>query len=176
MTKNRRSLQSIVLPSFLQSPPTFMSHKKSPSRSRSYSYVHRHVASTHFFTSEPQPSASKMDDDPPPFLLDDDPFANLTSSAVVSSRSSIDRIYSAPASRPTSPTAVSTVSAPRSPLSPPDSVQSSYFGSVTPHVPAPLSPRGRIKPAYERPAFSSRPSLPSLHTLVHMSLGPPKKV
>lgn len=161
MTKKRRSLQSIAIPSFLQSPP--FTHRKSPSRARSYSYG----------VSEPQPSSSAMNDDQSPFLLDDDPFANLTSSAVVAS---IDKIFSPSASRPTSPTPVPTVAAPRSPLSPPHSVQSSYFGAVSPHVPAPLCPRGRIKPAYERLAFSSRPSLPSLDTLAHMSLAPPQKV
>lgn len=165
MTKKRRSLQSIAIPSFLQSPP--FTHKKSPSRARSYSYVHQY---------EPQPSSSAMnmnDHESPPFLLDDDPFANLTSSAVVAS---IDKIFSPPVSRPTSPTPLPTVAAPRSPLSPPHSIQSSYFGAVSPHVPAPLCPRGRVKPAYERLAFSSRPSLPSLDTLAHMSLGPPQKV
>ena len=150
MTKKRRSLQSITIPTFLQSPQ--FTHRQSPSRARSYSYVH----------------APAMDDEPPAFLLDDDPFANLTSSAVVASRAAIDRILSPTASRATSPTPVPTVAVPRSPLSPPDSVQSSYFGHVS-------CPRGRIKPAYERPAFSSRPSLPSLDTLAHISLAPPPK-
>ena len=135
MTKKRRSL----------SIPAFLTHKKSPTRTRSYSYA---------------PPAMNDNES----LLDDDPFANLTTSAVVASH----KIFSPPAS----PTPLPTVTAPRSPLSPPHSVQSSYFGAVSPHVPA----RGRIKPAYERLAFSSRPSLPSLDTLAHMSLAPPQKV
>ncbi|KAK2465411.1 hypothetical protein APHAL10511_002765 [Amanita phalloides] len=175
MTKKRRSLQSIVLPSFLQSPQ-FMTYRKSPTRSRSYSYVDRAPYACPFDDSE----AHSTMDDPPPFLLDADPFANLTSSAVITPLSSSDR-------RPptTSPvlqsfdTTLLTLNVPRSPLSPPNSAQSSYFGSVSPQLPAALSPRvrslGRVKPAYERPAFSPRPSLPSLGTLAHMSIAPPDK-
>ncbi|KAF8628663.1 hypothetical protein AX15_003793 [Amanita polypyramis BW_CC] len=192
MTKKRRSLQSIVTPSFLLQS-SFTTHRRGAGRSHSCSYVNRDFSSpveqllptpspTSCHESQPSPMTP---DDSSPFLLDDDPFANLTASAVVSPRSSIDK-------RPTSPvvtrtslpvlppidTAAPTTIVPRSPLSPPDSVQSSYFGTVMPQTTSPSSRFRslRIKPAYEKPAFASRPSLPSLHTLTHTSLSPPRKV
>ena len=121
-----------------------------------------------------QPSSSTLTlDDPPPFLLDNDPFANLT---VLSPPYCIDR-KPARSSTPVQPITVATnaLIAPRSPLSPPNSATSSYFGAVQTTPPRARS-LGKFKPAYERPAFSSPPSLPSLDTLARMSIPPPRKV
>jgi hypothetical protein len=38
------------------------------------------------------------------------------------------------------------------------------------------SGHGQVRPAHTRPAFSPRPSLPSLHTLAQMNIGIPRKV
>ncbi|KAF8182353.1 hypothetical protein BJ912DRAFT_597830 [Pholiota molesta] len=90
---------------------------------------------------------------PPDFLLDDDPFANLTS---------------APSERTTPAETIPTPSIPHSPLNSKVSV---------PVITSPPSiPSTRTRPAHQRPAFKSRPSLPSLDTLARMNVVLTKKV
>jgi hypothetical protein len=154
---------------------------------------------------------------PPAYLLDDDPFANLTAApSVTLKRKFSSGSSSNSATRPSAGSSSNDVPAvppippippvppiPRSPLhepsvpqgimalvaSPPISVASSSsasspfaFTSSAPSSPPPPLPRalsngrGQTRPAYQRPAFSSRPSLPSLHTLANMNVVMTKKV
>ncbi|KAF4581403.1 hypothetical protein EYR38_002729 [Pleurotus pulmonarius] len=145
MAKKRRSLQSILIPSFLHSPPSSVPPTPStpelrPSRARSHSELIYHPPL--------DDAASRAS---PSFLLDDDPFANLSTAAT--------QVTSPPAQ------IVSPRITPRSPLSPctSESAKSS---------PASMSsfPRSHLThPAHKRPAFAPRPSLPSLHALAQMN-------
>ncbi|KIM41054.1 hypothetical protein M413DRAFT_158670 [Hebeloma cylindrosporum] len=148
---------------------------------------------------------------PPAFLIDDDPFANLTSAPSItlkrkfSSGSSSNSATRPPtASAANDPPAVPPVPPiPRSPLHEPSAPQG-MMALVTPPsnsaVPSPIAPspfastscapsspppqlpraisNGRVqaRPAYQRPAFATRPSLPSLDTLARMNVVMTKKV
>lgn len=99
----------------------------------------------------------------PSLLLDEDPFAALASPSSVSVSSHAQTLLD--------------MGCP--PLS--ESVKPSV-AQVSPRVPVPhpsiVRPKssGQARPAYTRPAFGSRPSLPSLRTLVQMNVVVPKKV
>lgn len=151
---------------------------------------------------------------PPAYLLDDDPFANLTAApSITLKRKFSSGSSSNSATRPSAGSSSNDVPAvplippvppiPRSPLHepsvpqgimalvapPPNSVLSSSLASSpfvstssAPSSPPPPLPRalsngrGQTRPAYQRPAFSSRPSLPSLDTLARMNIVMTKKV
>lgn len=157
MAKKRRSLQSILIPSFLHSPPSSVPPTPStpelrPSRARSHSELIYHPPL--------DDAASRAS---PSFLLDDDPFANLSTAPTQVTSSSDAK---APPTQLVSPRIT-----PRSPLSPctSESAKSS---------PASMSSFPRSHPAHKRPAFAPRPSLPSLHALAQMNapLVLPRKV
>ncbi|KAJ7128216.1 hypothetical protein C8R43DRAFT_694820 [Mycena crocata] len=99
------------------------------------------------------------------FLLDDDPFADLTGGPLF--------LVDAPGDQIGSPG--SSMSSPTSPSSSPEPV-------AVPLPPVPQPPpvsrtvSSQAIPAYQKPAFKPRPSLPSLHTLAQMNLVVPHKV
>ncbi|KAG8214636.1 hypothetical protein J3R82DRAFT_9714 [Butyriboletus roseoflavus] len=117
----------------------------SPSRASSFSLANLHKSS----------DALR---EPP--LLDDDPFANLAS-------------YAIPHLSNSSP---STSEHPNISYVPPPST---VVVSPQVHVPQPTTARprssghGQIRPACTKPAFTPRPSLPSLHTLARMNVSVP---
>ncbi|KAF8895655.1 hypothetical protein BD779DRAFT_743526 [Infundibulicybe gibba] len=88
MPGKRRSLQSILVPSFLHLPPTqALQDMEQPitSRTRSHSSAEQ---SLYYHESTPSSSelastfTSPRSSPPPDFLLDDDPFANLSGSTL----------------------------------------------------------------------------------------------
>ncbi|TCD64509.1 hypothetical protein EIP91_004005 [Steccherinum ochraceum] len=212
MVKNRRSLQSILIPPFLQSNSSNDSSPTQSTRIRSLSAA----ASTTSFSIPPAiplaipPSPAPLfpttppRNSPPSDLLDDDPFADLTAGpsvvSVAPSRSRTDSLSRAssvldtPAPHPPTP---------RSPLSQSsfgesdyafypsfDASSSSEILANPPTTPPPTpvlrsksvgSPKrpwssghGQARPAYTRPAFKPRPSLPSLSTLAKAQVVIPK--
>ncbi|KAF4589924.1 hypothetical protein EYR38_009219 [Pleurotus pulmonarius] len=146
MAKKRRSLQSILIPSFLHSPPSSVPPTPStrPSRARSHSELIYHPPL--------DDAASRAS---PSFLLDDDPFANLSTAPT--------QVTSPPAQ------IVSPRITPRSPLSPCTSESANRLASPVRSSPASMSSFPRSHPAHKRPAFAPRPSLPSLHALAQMN-------
>lgn len=188
--KKRRSLQSILIPSFLQSPPALTNPLTAPphilTRTRSQSAPKHPNASSSTTTlvssktKSPPRSAS-----PSPFLIDDDPFANISSPPSATAPAFISPERPSVAPNPPSKS--------RSPLSPTFSAPTSPTRSTTPIPPLPILPipvtserpslsrpkssgNGQVRPAYTKPAFTPRPSLPSLHTLAQMNIVIPKKV
>ena len=186
MPKRRTSLQSIFIPPFLY--PLSNSSEPPPS-------AHGHSPSTSSNASPPVPSSSAQSAEatslessrtspPPDFLLDDDPFANHTSARPLP-------LYRKNSTSPTHSRRTS-VKQPRSPLatdlspatplthpsSPPVPIQCSRSTSSAPQMSPPLQPVGgrQLRPAYTRPAFAQRPSLPSLHTLAQSDFVYPIKV
>ncbi|KAI0647826.1 hypothetical protein C8Q79DRAFT_533636 [Trametes meyenii] len=217
-TKKRRSLQAILVPSFLPQPSSSAATLSTPpSRARS----HTVTSSTDitaaelspdwlaFYSGAPSPRSELFSagpvtpsrNSPPPDLLDEDPFANLSPAPSVRG------------SRATSPVRTvfdvfsddlePTPSTPRSPLAQsaevPDegsrvlrhaSSLTSFQGfSSLPTTPPPTplqstkplavrrpksSGPPQVRPAYTRPAFAPRPSLPSLNTLTRTSVHVPK--
>ncbi|KAH9969561.1 hypothetical protein BC827DRAFT_1160938 [Russula dissimulans] len=182
MPKRRTSLQSILIPPFLSYP--FSNAPSDPPQPSS----HARLPSTSSFSPHNLPPAvqppetaaleSSRRSPPPTFLHDDDPFANYTSARPLP-------VYR---SGPTSPSHSrrTSVRQPRSPLaieplplespspssSQPVHVQNGRLPSNPPPPPSPwVSPPSppvggrQLRPAYTRPAFAPRPSLPSLHTL-----------
>ncbi|CAK5284056.1 unnamed protein product [Mycena citricolor] len=99
------------------------------------------------------------------FLLDDDPFADLTGAPLhtVQQDASIDALASPTTPTPTSPLGQVAAALPTHTLNPSQ-------GSATRPLPS------LTTPAYQKPAFRARPSLPSLHTLAQMNVGIPHKV
>jgi hypothetical protein len=191
MPKRRTSLQAILIPPFLSyplsntssEPPRSSTHARSPSTSS-------HSSPCIPTSSVQTPGATSLESSrtspPPDFLHDDDPFANHTGS------------YALPLHRstPTSPTHSrrTSVKQPRSPLAaekclvalPSNSFSSSVPIPCTrspsspprmspPSSPSPISGR-QLRPAYTRPAFAPRPSLPSLHSLARSDFVYPIKV
>jgi hypothetical protein len=149
-------------------------------------------------------SRSVRNSPPPTFLLDKDPFANLSESpchlsyASSTSPSNVrqtptpeDGPYLLPPRSPLAPTPHTSTPPPLSPslISNPGSAldisgQSAvYTAPPTPPVLSqpPLAKPGKSsghssRPAYQRPAFAQRPSMPSLHTLAEVNVVIPKKV
>jgi len=178
MPKRRTSLQSILIPPFLAYP--LSSSSSGPSRSsthgRSSSTSSRTppvITPSSSQSAEAASLESSRSSPPLDFLLDDDPFANYTGARPLP-------LYH---NNPTSPTHSrrTSVKQPRSPLatdlspatpltrpsSPPAPIQCSRSTSSASRMSPPLQPVGgrQLRPAYTRPAFAQRPSLPSLHTL-----------
>ena len=188
MSKRRPSLQSLFTPSFPNSPSspissdigaTHITHGFIP-RAHSSSSVEQ-VLQSH--TNDPFPAypsvTSPRSSPPPAFLIDDDPFANL-SSAPYSFSAHHTPPLSIPSLSPTSPP-VKAVPTPRSPLTPNTTETKSVFftrpssATVLPSgVSRTLS--GRARPAHQKPAFTPRPSLPSLHALAKMNVAFTPKV
>ena len=199
MTKKRRSLQSIFIPNFLQ-PSSFASvhTPTSPtSRSRSESVssnLARQISSTP--STEPSHSDSTSSSPPPDYLLDEDPFANLSPAPINStplpsasfdvptlSRPSLDLVTAglSPLAKLHSPLAVTpTFEEPRrrlynSPSSPSLRETLPFISTKLSHFPVYATTRHR-RPAHTRPAFVTRPSLPSLRTLSQSNAAYPIKV
>ncbi len=190
MPKRRTSLQSILIPPFLSYP---LSDASEPSRSstRARSPSISSISAPRIPTSTVQTFEaisleSSRTSPPPDFLHEDDPFANHTGS----------RPLPLHRSNPTSPTPSrrTSVKQPRSPLAAEKGLVASSSNSFSSSVPIPCSrspsssPRmsppsspspicGRqLRPAYTRPAFAPRPSLPSLHSLAQSDFVYPIKV
>ncbi|KAI0004550.1 hypothetical protein BJV74DRAFT_382521 [Russula compacta] len=187
MPKRRTSLQSILIPPFLSSPLSSTSESsrsstrvRSPSTS-SHPPPHGPPSSVH------PPEAASLESSrispPPDFLLDDDPFANYSgarplpsyhgnSTSAHSRRTSIRQPRSPLATEPCpSPSPFHSSS---SPVPIPCSRSASSPSRISPPTP-PVSGR-QLRPAYTRPAFAPRPSLPSLHTLAQSDFVYPIKV
>ncbi|RDB17791.1 hypothetical protein Hypma_000958 [Hypsizygus marmoreus] len=175
MAKKRRSLQALFIPSFLTAPPsptdvTAANYNVTRMRSQSAADQTAYPYASHGGRSA---SESSVGDSPPDFLLDDDPFANL------SAPSASSRPSPAPPLLPVTPLPPK----PRSPLTPnTPEIKPSFLASPSRAV-TPLSPpgvsralSGRARPAYQKPAFATRPSLPSLDTLARMNVVVTKKV
>ena len=191
MPKRRTSLQAILIPPFLSyplsnassEPPRPSTHARPPSTSSHYSPC---IPTS----SVPALGAilleSSRTSPPPDFLHDDDPFANHTGACPLPLHRST--LTSPTHSRRTS------VKQPRSPLAAEKcliaSLSNSFSSSVPipstrspsspprmspPSSPSPISGR-QLRPAYTRPAFALRPSLPSLHSLAQSDFVYPIKV
>jgi hypothetical protein len=183
MPKRRTSLQAILIPPFLSyplsnassEPPRSSTHERSPSTSsRSSPCIPTSSVQALGATS----LESLRNSPPPDFLHEDDPFANHTGASPMPLHRST----------PTSPTHTrrTSVKQPRSPLAaekclfalPSNSFSSSVPIPVRmspPSSPSPISGR-QLRPAYTRPAFAPRPSLPSLHSLAQSDFVYPIKV
>ncbi|KAF9452933.1 hypothetical protein P691DRAFT_755968 [Macrolepiota fuliginosa MF-IS2] len=186
MTKKRRSLQAILIPSFLQSPltsPTSPSFARSradsgasPTNDSNYlipPVVEGEIAQSISAITSPRASP------PPSFLLDDDPFANLTAAP-----SEVAQRLLVVQQSPVKPVDVKS-NQPRSPLtSTPFERISMSTPSSPPAVKTPVHSRASSKsvsgrmpvPAHQKPAFAPKPSLPSLDTLSRMNVVLTKKV
>lgn len=150
----RPSLQSLLTPPFFQ---TSTSPSSSASRARSLSAATlTHDAAFKEGSNIPIPATSSP-------LLDEDPFANLHSSPSVIPSSECPSAYSNP-SVALHPPRSSTVLLP----------SQAYLQHHNPKRPK-SSGHGQVRPAHTRPAFSPRPSLPSLYTLAQMNIGIPRK-
>ena len=187
MPKRRTSLQSILIPPFLYP----LSNSSSESRPAS---AHGRSPSTASDASLPVPSSSAQSAEavslessrsspPPDFLLDDDPFANHTSARPLPfyrKKTSPTHSRRTSVKQPRSPLATDLY--PAAPLSqsssPPLLSQCGRSASSPSRISPPLpSHSGRqLRPAYTRPAFATRPSHPSLHTLAQSDFVYPIKV
>lgn len=165
--KGRRSLQSILQPSF--TPLTSLGLNAQSSKSQSASPARRR-AHTHSVgsPSESQAEAGRIS---PPFLLDEDPFANLSSLTMTSPQVhniAEEGLYHGIATpSPLNPNSSSTIS--------------SYLPSVSTPSRHLLSSRSFSqssfgRSSYRRLAFTPRPSLPSLSTLSQMDMRVPVRV
>ena len=191
MPKRRSSLQAILIPPFLSyplsnasaEPPRSSTHARLPSTS---SHSSPCIPTSSMQTLGVTSLDSSRTSPPPDFLHDDDPFANHTGACPLPLHRST----------PTSPTPSrrTSVKQPRSPLAAEKSLVASSSNSFSSSVPIPCTrspsspPRmsppsspspisGRqLRPAYTRPAFAPRPSLPSLHSLAQSDFVYPIKV
>jgi hypothetical protein len=188
MPKRRTSLQSILIPPFLSYPLSNASSEYSRSSTHGRSSSTSSRTSLPIPPSSTQPSGVSLElsrgSSPPDFLLDDDPFANHTGARPLP-------LYRGGATSPTHSRRTS-VKQPRSPLatgpspaatlssssSSPIPIQCSRSASSPSRISPPSPPIGgrQLRPAYTRPAFALRPSLPSLHTLAQSDFVYPIKV
>ena len=190
--KKRASLSSILIPPFFLYPLPSLSDISGSPRPRSSTRT-RSPSSSHASEPIPMPSpqlsetaslASSRNSPPPDFLLDDDPFANYSGARPLQphygSSTSPPRSRAPSLSRrtsvkqPRSPLATEPSSPVMSPSSSPPPVRSTSSPTRTPSS-LPVSGR-QLRPAYTRPAFAARPSLPSLHTLSQTDFNYPIKV
>jgi hypothetical protein len=186
MPKNRSSLHSLLAPSFF-SPPA----SPAPSDSSAIHVTNDQIPSTRSSSSVEQTFRSHTTNQqarsqsystvtsprsspPPAFLIDDDPFANLSSPPYASSSHHVEPLLPSLSSSPNS-SRDKMPSTPRSPLSP-SSTETKLLSFTCPSPNTALPPgisrtlSGRARPAYQKPAFAPRPSLPSLHTLAKMDV------
>ncbi|KAF8842207.1 hypothetical protein BDN67DRAFT_966207 [Paxillus ammoniavirescens] len=148
MLPKRPSLQSLFTPSFLQ-PLSPTDQPPPPS-----SFFPR----VHHTTSKESSHGQQFPAIPTPSLLDDDPFANLIP-VLPGSPTSFEYPTLSEAPRPSTVVVSPRAYVPRATLVRPRS-----------------SGHGQVRPARTKPAFTSRPSLPSLHTLAQMNVSIPRKV
>ncbi len=192
MPKKRASLSSILIPPFLLYPlPSLSDISESPrsstrARSSSSSQGSAHIRTLSPQLNEAASLASSRNSPPPDFLLDDDPFANYTGARPLqlhygsptsphSRQTSLSRRTST--KQPRSPLATEPSSPVMSPSSSPPPAQCSRSASSPTRTSSGLPVSGRqLRPAYTRPAFAARPSLPSLHTLSQTDFIYPIKV
>ncbi|KAH7914299.1 hypothetical protein BJ138DRAFT_1057371, partial [Hygrophoropsis aurantiaca] len=181
LPKKRPSLQSMFTPSFLQTatasptiPPSSAAAASPRVRSPSVATRPGDYFPLDSLADLVEGVTSVVDDSP---LLDDDPFANLAAAS--------------PARGPENPSPPSSFrspvcSSPAYPTSPPNTSPSRpstlhipSTSQVPIHRPTLVRPRssghGQARPAYTKPAFAPRPSLPSLHTLAQMNIVVQKK-
>ncbi|KAI9058120.1 hypothetical protein FKP32DRAFT_1236702 [Trametes sanguinea] len=224
MAKKRRSLQAILVPSFLpqasssSSPPL----SASPSRQRSHTVTSPSDLNAieyspdwlSFYAGAASPGVSELSSlgpvtpsrhSPPPDLLDEDPFANLSpapsvrGSRATSPVRSVFDVFGESLEPPRSPLAetapVPSEDRPRilrhaasftsfQAMSSASTSMSAHTPSTPPPTPTepskPLLRRPKssgppqVRPAWTRPAFKPRPSLPSLNTLARTSIHVPK--
>lgn len=188
MPKRRTSLQAILIPPFLSYP---LSNASEPSRSstrvRSPS-ISSHSSPCIPTSSMQAPEATSLESlrtsPPPDFLLDDDPFANHTGAHPLplhrSNTTSPTHSRRTSVKQPRSPLAAEKclVASPSHSFSSSMSTRCNQSPSSPPRVsPPPLPVSGRqLRPAYTRPAFAPRPSLPTLHSLAQSDFVYPIKV
>ncbi|KAG6813588.1 hypothetical protein H0H92_009632 [Tricholoma furcatifolium] len=159
MAKKRRSLQSLFIPSFLTAPP-------SPTTDTFTVDYNAGRARSQSMASQPRAEpfiSTQQRDSPPPFLLDDDPFANLSAAPAI--------VHTAPTVTTSTPLETPPPT-PRSPLTPdfkPGFLSSPPSSSKPISVPS-RTISGRVRPAYSKPAFAPRPSLPSLDILARTNV------
>lgn len=168
MPKERRSLQALRIVPLLHSPPS--TPPASPG-----SCIHNSIGDANYFIPLVELDSTQTTQSSPTqsFLLDDDPFANLGSTPAASPQP------------PSTPKLTAQKPAqPRSPLSP---VFSDRVLVSTPSSPPAASQRHTRSwskpiissrtptPAYQKPAFAPKPSLPSLDALSRMNIVLPKK-
>ncbi|KAF8130440.1 hypothetical protein K438DRAFT_861623 [Mycena galopus ATCC 62051] len=151
MKKRRLSIQAIFNNAIaFEPPPVNANVKDKETNSKKFKTLPRSFVAPTF--------------DADTFLLDDDPFADLTHGPpqppppLPPLESSVD----APTQGPTSPLAEHAV-----PLPAPVLARAVSHAYTTP---------ANTTPAHHKPAFKPRPSLPSLHTLAQMSVVVPHKV
>lgn len=178
---------SILVPSFIHSSPgknnshspassTMTLGRKSFSDRSSTRKNSLSLASGGYLRPPTLPIQVVQDPSPPPdFLLGDDPFANLTPVEPVFSSQTMP-------SPSRSSYSYATMSPPRpnrstsSPLLSRKASASSLSPPSIPTIQEPLPKSRRVKPAYTRPAFRPRPSLPSLRDLEQSVPLPPPRV
>ncbi|KAI0736323.1 hypothetical protein C8Q72DRAFT_249784 [Fomitopsis betulina] len=193
---------SAFLPTSLPDAPATPSRASSRSRSRSSSVATTSTqdspSSSHCGDISSLPNLRLLElpatpprDSPPPDLLDDDPFANLSPAPSVRRRprppslnlTGVDAFPPADDTRslpPRSPLAVDSAGSDASSSTPSLASLPDVF-SAEPSTPTKRSrfriPRRKSAsngPAYTRPAFPPRPSLPSLSTLARSHVPVPK--
>ncbi|KIM89502.1 hypothetical protein PILCRDRAFT_2702 [Piloderma croceum F 1598] len=177
--KNRRSLQSLFVSPFLHNQSS-VAHPattppKSLSRARSQSAPRHHESLSTVASLKSKSSTSTLvprSVSPSTFFIDEDPFANICTPPSVTGH------HKPPAPTSHSPPSTTTGTDPgpdepaETTLLPPLSAPSTP--PVVTHRPK-SSSHAQARGAYTKPAFTSRPSLPSLHTLAQMNVMIPKK-
>ncbi|TBU62210.1 hypothetical protein BD310DRAFT_84766 [Dichomitus squalens] len=220
MTKKRRSLTAILVPSFLPQaaastsalsplPPSATRARSNSSvtttTSADFTAIENSADWISFYSGASSPLTSvgpvtPSRNSPPPDLLDEDPFANLSPSPSVrashasSPVRSVFDVFGENAQRmpepPPSPLAQSALEQEVGARSLRNARSVSSFRhapSTPPRSPIePTRPRAarrtkssgppQVRPAYTRPAFAPRPSLPSLNTLASTTTIPVPKV
>ncbi|KII90787.1 hypothetical protein PLICRDRAFT_52488 [Plicaturopsis crispa FD-325 SS-3] len=198
MPKKRRSLQSIFIPGFLSNalPPSGVVPESAMSKRLSRMRSQSAAAQTPFLTSpivaSPTPQrvqdsspASDVSRNSPPLqdLLGDDPFANLSPGPSFLTPSETPHTVPRRPRYLSTSSVMAAVPPPRSPLSPsgssaslsrplPEDTVSAFPFPIEKHE---TRPKSAGAGAHAKPAFRSRPSLPSLHTLSSQNVIIPTK-
>lgn len=155
----RPSLQSLRPPFFQSSSSNSSICPIGTPRTRSPSIVPIGGVTFEDLESTPIPTTS-------PPLLPDDPFANLSEPPPAIPLSEHLSLHSS--------TSVTSYASRQSTVLLPSQAFLQHHTS-TPKRPK-SSGHGQVRPANTKPAFSPRPSLPSLHTLAQLNIGVPRKV